>query len=412
MDLANAPVPYFYRNTERTRGSPLHDPSNTPVDPFAFNRSGQLIDLPVTPESSTTSEGPRKSLDRASSSSSSKDATVDDSTGSGTKQSILDAIAKGRLSRASSIFVRYFISYLALSIMLLYSNKWALQKLPYPCLLTALQTSCTWMGCKIALPHHNLRWRSLPHYMRRYLVAYSALYTINIALSNASLQHVTIAFHQVVRATTPFFVALVYKCVYGEAQGGRLWLSLLTVVAGVCLATLGDYGSTTWGFVMTLIGAIAAASKTISTNRLQRAEFAMLQPLLLFVSPLASLQSLITATLNGEVLDFYRRGLPLLMTTNGTFGILLANLALAFGLSIVSFEANKRLGALSMTVAGNMKQVFTIVGSICFSDVQVGVVHIGGIIITFIGGWWYARIKIDEHAAKIEAPLLPRHSQD
>jgi hypothetical protein len=37
------------------------------------------------------------------------------------------------------------------------------------------------------------------------------------------------------------------------------------------------------------------------------------------------------------------------------------NGAIAFGLNVVSFTANKKTGALTMSVAANVKQVLTIV---------------------------------------------------
>jgi len=51
--------------------------------------------------------------------------------------------------------------------------------------------------------------------------------------------------------------------------------------------------------------------------------------------------------------------------------ILLLNGIIAFALNVISFTANKKTGALTMTVAANVKQILTIVLSIIFFHLTV-----------------------------------------
>jgi Triose-phosphate Transporter family len=123
------------------------------------------------------------------------------------------------------------------------------------------------------------------------------------------------------------------------------------VVAGVAFATRGEYDYTMIGFLLTVLGTILAAIKTIVTNRVQVGRL-KLHPLdlLLRMSPLAFLQTIVYAQLTGE-LSAVREFAAENMSTNMLFG-LVANGAVAFLLNVVSFTANKKTSALTMTVAG------------------------------------------------------------
>lgn len=138
-------------------------------------------------------------------------------------------------------------------------------------------------------------------------------------------------------------------------------------------STYGDYYFTTWGLVLTLLGTFLAALKTIYTNVLQsqsrlslssrlispHAPLSFLLPpclqlhpldLLTRMAPLAFIQCVLYAYVTGE-LDRVRHYSAHEMTLFKA-AALLTNGAIAFGLNVVSFTANMKAGALSMTVAG------------------------------------------------------------
>lgn len=186
----------------------------------------------------------------------------------------------------------------------------------------------------------------------------------------------TIPFHQVVRATTPVFTVMIYRILFQVSYSSATYSSLVPVIAGVGLATYGDYAATILGFAMTLLGAFLAAVKTVTTNRIQTGSLRLsAMEILHHMSPLALVQSLFFAYFFGEmaqvraeVLLKHRLGVNML-------GVLLVNGAVAFGLNVISFAANKQVGALTMTVAANVKQILTIVLSVAFFKLVVGVMH-------------------------------------
>jgi hypothetical protein len=142
--------------------------------------------------------------------------------------------------------------------------------------------------------------------------------------------------------------------------------------------TYGDYYFTPWGFTITLLGTVLAAAKTILTNLLQAPipspprkpshlsrrsdipaastfhaiSLPRLHPLdlLNLLSPLACIQCVLLAYATGE-LDRVRHYSAHEMTLFKA-AALIVNGCLAFGLNVVSFTANKKVGPLSMTVAG------------------------------------------------------------
>ncbi|KAG8973996.1 UAA transporter, partial [Tulasnella sp. 427] len=165
----------------------------------------------------------------------------------------------------------YFIFNMGLTLY----NKTVLVHFPFPYSLTALHTLCGTIGCLWLKRIGYFTPARLTLRQNLTLAVFSVLYTLNIAVSNLSLQLVTVPFHQVVRASAPFFTILVAYILGASKSKGILGvgasklLSLLPVIAGVGFATYGDYSFTAWGFILTLLGTFLAALKTVLTSILQ-----------------------------------------------------------------------------------------------------------------------------------------------
>lgn len=124
--------------------------------------------------------------------------------------------------------------------------------------------------------------------------------------------------------------------------------------------------------------------------------------LLLRMSPLAALQSLIYATLSGELGAFastmYDREPGSTMTT---VVFLLGNGLLAFLLNVSSFQTNKVAGALAISVCGNLKQVLTVVlGIFTFGDFAVDAWNGSGMFLAMFGCVLYSKAELDSKRRK------------
>ena len=194
-------------------------------------------------------------------------------------------------------------------------------------------------------------------------------------------------FHQIVRAATPFFTTLFTWYLFNVRFNRYQISSIGIIVIGVGLSTHGDYHFTNWGFALTLVGTILAALKTIMTHKIQTIPFAAppneeqpktycvyipigpvaicsallsrfrrhqlkLHPLdlLTHLSRLALVQCIAYAYFFGEISLVLER-----ISYSGVLRqitLISGNGIVACALNIVSFEANRRSGALSMGVAG------------------------------------------------------------
>jgi len=177
--------------------------------------------------------------------------------------------------------------------------------------------------------------------------------------------------------------------------------------------------------LLTLIGTFLAALKTIYTNVVQSAP-----PLSSASSsketPTAAIRSLLPAPprLALHPLDLLTRTSPLacllcvlyayksgeLVSVRESFRqeggacwsrvlVLLGNGVIALGLNVVSLSANKRVGALNMTVAANVKQALTILFAVVLFHLTITPLNALGICVTLAGGAWYASV---EYSSKME----------
>ncbi|GAA5919898.1 hypothetical protein JCM6882_004741 [Rhodosporidiobolus microsporus] len=315
-----------------------------------------------------------------------------------TRQPSAAATLAERFDTPTAWLVLYFGFNLGLTLF----NKLVLQGFPFPWTLTAIQMLSGTIGTQIALQRGFFTQARLTTKENGIMIMFSGLYTINIAVSNLSLHLVSVPFHQVVRAMTPLFTIVISIILYRKRHSQKTYLSLVPVVMGVVFATYGDYSFTAWGFILTLLGTLLAALKTIITNRVQVGRL-KLHPLDLLVrmSPLAFMQCVFFGWWSGE-LDRVREYGATEMTRHKAIA-LAVNGAIAFGLNVVSFTANKKTSALTMTVAANVKQVLTIVLAVLIFNVALNPTNVLGISLTLAGGAWYASVELQEKTARAAA---------
>lgn len=215
------------------------------------------------------------------------------------------------------------------------------------------------------------------------------LYKFSFRLS-LPRHHVSVPFHQTVRATSPAFTACLYTISSNNVYPLRTYLTLIPNVLGVAVYTYGDFTYTSYGIFLTFFGSFLAALKTILTNyMLTKDNCTSSYEFLLHISPLAFLQSMMCAWLNGEIAVLTKniRQLPqnanvqyTNMSRSFWFSILtvLGNGLLSFFLNVSSFETNRVAGALSIAVFANVKQCLTIaLSKILFGESTTSVALVG-----------------------------------
>jgi len=295
----------------------------------------------------------------------------------------------------------YFLANLSLTL----HNKWVLSSMHFrfPWTLTLLHISVTGLGSWLMMGNSPSKSRLDMNGQLR-LLCFSLLYTVNIAVSNVSMSMVALPFHQLVRSATPVFTVLLEVLLLRRFRTTPLYLTLLPVVAGIMLATMAEFhGShnephqqlqgginiTMLGCGLTVFGVLLAALKGILTNSLLSGPLAM-HPLeaIYRLAPYAALQCAISAWYFGE-LDGAHAFFAQSKDMSPMFKLMLNGL-LAMFLNWVSFTANKKTSALTITVAGNIKQALSILlAMLFFGGVATGL-SVLGIILTLGGGLLYS----------------------
>ncbi|KXL44493.1 hypothetical protein M433DRAFT_68251 [Acidomyces richmondensis BFW] len=295
-------------------------------------------------------------------------------------------------SRKLIILALYFVFNLGLTL----SNKGVMQRANFPWLLTVMHTTATSIGCFAMAATGRLKLSRLDLKEHLTLVAFSLLFTLNIAVSNVSLALVSVPFHQVLRSTCPVATMLVYKLACNRSYSRETYISMVPLVFGVGMATFGDYYFTLAGFLLTLLGVLLAALKGVATNQLMTESLNLGTFELLFrMSPLAAVQCFFYAAATGE-LSGIREATNLGVFTYPMIIAILTNAIMAFLLNVISFEATKLAGALTAAVCGNLKQVLTILLGIILFHVKVTSLNGFGMLITVIGTAYYSSVEMSK----------------
>ena len=156
---------------------------------------------------------------------------------------------------------------------------------------------------------------------------------------------------------------------------------------------MGDYDYTMAGFILTILGTVLSSLKGIITNRMQ-VGILKLHPLdvLLRMSFHAMWQTLGFSVLTGEFSKF-----KVFMEFNISFELLLVlcmNGMIAFVLNIASFVANQKTSAVTMGVAGNIKQVLSIILAVLLFNLSISYLNATGILLTLVGGACYSVVQL------------------
>ncbi|KAG5929489.1 hypothetical protein E4U42_005754 [Claviceps africana] len=299
-------------------------------------------------------------------------------------------------------------TYFFFSLLLTLYNKLVLGMFHFPWLLTFLHASFASMGTFAIMQMGYFKMSRLGRREHLALVAFSALFTANIAVSNLSLAMVSVPFYQTMRMLCPIFTILIYRSWYGRTYSYMTYLSLVPLIIGAAMTTAGEMTFTDAGFLLTILGVILAAAKTVVTNRFMTGSLA-LPPVefLMRMSPLAALQALACATATGEVAGFRDLITSGQVSVPSSTASLMGNGLLALLLNISSFNTNKLAGALTMTVCGNLKQCLTVLIGIFLFNVSVDLLNGAGMAVTMVGAAIYSKAELDNKKQKQQTQYQP-----
>ncbi|PKI83368.1 hypothetical protein MVES_002569 [Malassezia vespertilionis] len=234
-------------------------------------------------------------------------------------------------------------------------------KYPYPVFLTTFHMAFAAIGTRVLARYTTLlkglsnvemnmeRWT-------RNILPIGALFSGSLVFSNMAYLSLNVSFIQMLKAFTPVAVLLISFAFGLKKLSGTLTMIVAMISVGVCLASYGEVDFDITGFVYQVLAIAFESTRLV-----------MVQVLLqgLKMDPLVSLYyfSPVCAALNMCLLPFTEGLAPFRSLAQLGPVVLLSNAGVAFGLNIASVFLIGAASSLTLTLAGVLKDILLILGS-------------------------------------------------
>lgn len=218
----------------------------------------------------------------------------------------------------------------------------------------------------------------------RAVVPTGLVFTVGLVCANVAYMHISVAFIQMLKATTPMAVLLCGRLLGVATPTSQQLLHVSVIVFGVALASLGEADFVLLGFAAQLAAILCEALRMTMTQRLLGGEHKM-DPLvsLYYFAPVGAVAAALAA-LHSEVpqvtMNEVRHVGVFVFFLNGLWTFLLSvSLVLLIG----------RTSAVVLTVSGVFKDVLLIMASILFFGTHITMLQFLGYAVLLAGTVYY-----------------------
>lgn len=244
---------------------------------------------------------------------------------------------------------------------------------------------------------------------------------LDIDLTNASLVFISISFETMCKSAAPVFLLLFAFAFKLEVPSFKLFGIISIISSGVLLTGLGSLLGTKseeqqfelLGFILVILAAIMSGFRwTVTQVLLQKKEFGLNNPLAV-MSQLAPIMAIITAILSITTEPLHKLAEhPFFDTYHDAIKsslLLLLGGALAFFMVLAEYLLISRTSAVTLTVAGVVKEVVTIVVAVVFLGDDFTAIKGAGLAVIMVGVCWFNWFKYKKfrHGDHVEFEKLP-----
>ncbi|KAL8744626.1 MAG: hypothetical protein Q9190_003154 [Brigantiaea leucoxantha] len=290
----------------------------------------------------------------------------------------------------------YVIIWIALSSSVILFNKWILAtaKFHYPIVLTTWHLAFATLMTQIMARTTTLldgrkTVKMTGRIYVRAIMPIGAFFSLSLICGNMTYLYLSVAFIQMLKATTPVAVLLAGWALGAEKVNVKALFNVSFIVIGVIIASFGEIKFVLIGFLFQLGGVVFEALRLVMVQKLlSSAEFKM-DPLvsLYYFAPVCAIMNFVVAAVveipRIKMEEIYHVGLL----------TLLANACVAFALNVSVVFLIGRTSSLVLTLCGVLKDILLVFASIAIWGTPVSALQyfgysiaLGGLIYYKLGG--------------------------
>ena len=305
------------------------------------------------------------------------------------------------LQKALDVY-SYVGLWITLSASVILFNKYILTvyKFPFPVALTMMHMAfCSVLAFIIVrllhwVPSSNM---SRQTYLKR-IVPVAGLFALSLWTSNTAYVYLSVAFIQMLKALMPVTVYTVGCAVGTESYSHARFANMLVVTLGVAISSYGELNFHFFGFCVQLVAILVETCRIILVQIILGKANLKLNSMttLYYVSPACFVFLLIPFAFLELPEIAYR--VELTHTTRHSTVIMFANAACAFALNTAVYLLIGKTSALTMNIAGVVKDFFLIILSSFIFEAPISSLQVVGFSIAVSGVFYYNYSKYEEAA--------------
>ncbi|KAG2713261.1 hypothetical protein I3843_04G160000 [Carya illinoinensis] len=306
------------------------------------------------------------------------------------------ALSDGVMRKAILSYL-YVMIWIALSFSVIVYNKYILDRKlynwPFPISLTMIHmafcSSIAYLLVRVFKVVEEPASMTRDLYIRS-VVPIGALYSLSLWFSNSAYIYLSVSFIQMLKALMPvsvYSIGLVFK---KDTFKSDTMLNMVSISLGVAIAAYGEAKFDSWGVMLQLLAVAFEATRLVLIQILLNSKGISLNPItsLFYVAPCC----LVFLSLPWMIMEY-----PLLRDTSSfhlDFVIFGTNSLCAFALNLAVFLLVGKTSALTMNVAGVVKDWLLIAFSWSVIKDTVTPINLFGYFIAFLGVAYYNHSKL------------------